>query len=457
MKEFVPTPKYTAVEDLSGLYSSNKKLFFEGLPDFVNQKREKALADFLRQGIPSSKMENYRYTDLRPYFEGNFDTFPRNLDQNIDILSLFRCDVPRLDTYVVLTINGWFYNKNQDLNLPQGVIIDSLQKSANKYPDLIAEYYAKHADSTKDSLVALNTLFAKDGLFIYVPDNVILDKPIQVINLLRSGKDAFITQRNLFIVGKNSQAKVVFCDHTLSPCKYISNKLTEVTVKENGVFDFYSIQNQHNDSVNLNSTFVYQEKATSTQISTASLHGGLVRNNVEVELGGEDAETNLSGLSLTDKNQHVDNYTYVDHISPLCTSNQLYKSVGDDESTNVFSGRIHVWRNAQKTIAYQRNNNVLLSPTAKVFAKPQLVIDANDVKCSHGATVGKIDAESLFYLRSRGISETEAKHLLMFAFVHEVVDSIHVKPLHKRLDELVEKRFSGEISKCHKCINNCSK
>ncbi|MDP4184401.1 MAG: Fe-S cluster assembly protein SufD [Bacteroidota bacterium] len=456
MKETVATQNYTAVEDITGLYQSNTELFLEGSPDFMNDVRGKALDDFVRQGIPSTKDENYKYTDLRPVFEGDFNVFPSYVDQEIDFLSLFKCDVPKLDTFVILTVNGWYYQRNRNLDLPEGVIIGSLAQAAREHPELVAQYYGKQVKTGKDPLAALNTLLAKDGLFIYVPDNIVIEKPLQVINLLRAKNDSFSTQRNLFIVGKNSQLKVVFCDHTLSKKKFVSNKLTEIYVQENAVFDFYNIQNQHNESANLNSTFICQKASSNIQINTASLHGGVVRNNLEVLLNGEYAEANVYGISLTDNKQHVDNYTHVDHAKPNCTSNQLFKNVLDEESTGAFAGRIHVWRDAQKTVAFQRNNNVLMSANAKIDTKPQLVIDANDVKCSHGATVGRIDTEALFYLRARGISEKEAKLLLMFAFVHEVIAQIRVKPLQERLDELVDKRFRGEISKCHKCMFDCN-
>ena len=241
------------------------------------------------------------------------------------------------------------------------------------------------ADPSKDPLVALNGTFAQDGIFIYIPDHVVIEKPIQIINLLRSEDDLYVTLRNLVLVGKNAQVKLMFCDHTLAPNSYIANYLTEVHMAEDSVVDIYGIQNQHNGTAYLNGLFVRQERNARLITNTISLHGGLTRNHLHVDLQGEHAEASLFGLSLTDKDQHCDTYTSIEHAQPGCHSNQIFKNILDDNSTGAFTGRIHVMPGAKKTEAYQRNNSVLMTKAARMNTKPQLVIDNDDVKCSHGA------------------------------------------------------------------------
>ena len=298
-------------------------------------------------------------------------------------------------------------------------------------------------------MVALNTAFAKDGYFLFVPKNVTFKKPIQIVNLLKAESDTFATQRNLIIVEQGANAQLILCNHTLNTRKYLSNSVTEIFVGENANFDYYTLQNQHNNSTSLNSVFIQQERDSNVNSHTMSLHGGMIRNNLKVIMNGENAEANLNGMVFLDKKQHADNFIQVVHAQPNCQSNQLYKYVLDEESSGAFSGRIHVVRDAQKTNAFQRNNNLLLTDKANMQTKPQLIIDADDVKCSHGATVGQIDEEALFYLRARGIEEKKARLIMMNAFAHEVVEQVKIEALRDRIDNLVEKRLSGELAGDH--------
>ena len=325
---------------------------------------------------------------------------------------------------------------------------------AYEKPELLAKY-ASLANTGDDPLVALNTAFAKDGYFLYVPKNTVIEKPIQLINFLQANQDAFVTQRNFIYVEEGADVKIISCDHTLNLNKYLNNSVTEIFVGANANFEYYTLQNQHNNTTSLNSVFVHQERDSKATTLYSSLHGGLIRNNLKFILDGENAEANLYGMAFIDRKQHVDNFTQVIHAKPHCLSNQVYKNVLDDDSTGAFSGRIHVVRDAQKTNAFQRNNNLLLTDKATMQTKPQLIIDADDVKCSHGATVGQIDEEALFYLRSRGIEESKARLMMMNAFAHEVVQRISVEPLRDRIDELVDKRLKGEVARCHECAYNC--
>jgi Fe-S cluster assembly protein SufD len=449
--------KITTVQRVSDIFKNNLSGITGGLPDWMNNLRKPALAAFQRMGIPGFRTENYKYTDLTRLFENeNFRRVFKPDEFEVNLNEVFSCDVPEFDTHLILVVNGWFEEAaNQHKSYPKGVIVKSLRKAMTENSDLVEKYYGKLAVAETDPLIALNTTFAQDGVFIYIPDNTHISKPLQLINILRSDDDIYVTQRNLVIAGKNCQAKIMFCDHTLLPQQFINNNLTEIEIGEDAVIDIYSIQNQHNKTANLTGLYIRQQRGSQLVTNAISLHGGIIRNNLKVMLAGEHAAAKICGLALSDKNQHVDNYTYIDHLQPNCQSNQLYKNILDDSSTGGFTGRIHVSPHAVKTEAYQRNNNVLLTNAAKMSTKPQLVIDNDDVKCSHGATVGRINDEALFYLQARGINEKEARLMLMFAFAHEVLAEVKVEKLRDVIDKLVNKRLRGEVSKCHSCAMDC--
>lgn len=450
--------KYTATDELVELFTESREMYFENCPQCMNSLRDEAIKNFGRQGIPYQKNESYRYTDMRPVFQNDFVVLPRYIKQQIDLHDIFNCDVPKLESHLVLMINGWYYARNRKVgNLPDGVICGSLADIAAEFPELIEKYYGKLADIEKYPFAALNTALAKDGLVLYVPDNVAVDKPIQIINLSSNDKATFSTQRNLFILGKNSEAKIIFCDHTLDANNYLNNNLIECFVGEDSRLGFFHTQNINSKSVNITSIFAEQQLRSKLDTNTIVLNGGLIRNNISIALNGEYSEANINGLSLLNGKQHVDNFVTVDHNVPNCSSNQLFKNVVDDEACGVFSGRIHVHSNAQKTSAYQRNNNVLMSDKARMFTKPQLVIDADDVRCSHGATVGRINEDALFYLRSRGIPEKESRLMLMFAFGSEVFENISVEALKDRLADLINRRLRGELNPCQSCMSKCGK
>ncbi|MEN8117016.1 MAG: Fe-S cluster assembly protein SufD [Bacteroidota bacterium] len=441
--------KYTAH------YNEVKEKLFDGSSEILNEKRTKALQDFVLQGIPTRKNENYKYTNLQPAFLPNFSFIHQKQDLKADMGEVFSCDVPQLNTTLALTYNGWFNKKSSENGkLPEGVILDSLENISKKHPELL-EKYGILAKTGDDPLVALNTAFAKDGFFMYVPKNIVVEHPVQIINLLKSEKDSYTTQRNFILVEDGAKIQVLICDHTLNLNEYLSNTVTEIFVGNNASLEFCTLQNQHNNATNLNSVFIEQQRDSRVTTHAISLHGGLIRNNLEFILNGENAEANLYGMAFMDKKQHVDNFTRVIHAKPHCESNQVYKNVLDEYSSGAFAGRIHVVRDAQQTNAFQRNNNLLLTDTANMQTKPQLIIDADDVKCSHGATVGQIDEEALFYLRARGIDEDKARLMMMNAFAHEVVKEIKLEPLRDRIDELVDKRLKGEVARCHNCAYNC--
>ncbi|WP_340113516.1 Fe-S cluster assembly protein SufD [Maribellus mangrovi] len=439
--------KYTAH------YTEVKNALFEGSSEVLNAQRKKAFQDFVKQGIPTRKNENYKYTNLNPAFAADFDFIHERQQAATVDDEVFKCDVPNLNTNLAIIQNGWF-KKDKEGDLPEGVIFDGLEKIANEKPELLAAY-GSIAKAEEDPLVALNTAFAKDGFFVYVPKGVIVEDPIQIINILKNETDTYSTQRNFIYVEEGAKVQVLWCDHTLNSNQYISNSVTEIFVGDNAEMEFYTLQNQHNKAANLNSVFVNQGRDSRATTHTSTMHGGMIRNNLKFIMNGENAEAHMYGMAFMDRKQHIDNFTQVIHAKPHCESNQLYKNVLDEQSVGAFSGRIHVVRDAQKTNAFQRNNNLLLTDEATMQTKPQLIIDADDVKCSHGATVGQIDEEALFYLRARGIAEDKARLMMMNAFTHEVVNEIKLEPLRDRIDHLVDKRLRGELARCHECDYQC--
>ncbi|MBP8849373.1 MAG: Fe-S cluster assembly protein SufD [Breznakibacter sp.] len=440
-------------EQLQSLFQVKRDLLNESGSDAVNALRDSAFNDFMRLGIPTRFTESYKYTNLLPAFAHTY----HNSFTKKEAFSLandhFHCGVANMDTHNVYVINGWLDEANSEINgLPKGVIVGSFANCAKQLQDKIAPFYGKIASSAKDANIALNSAFAQDGFFIYIPDNVVVEKPIQVVNVYTSTQDTSIFQRNFVLVGKRAEVKLLYCDHSLSENRYLVNSVTEVVVDEEGIFDFYNVQNLHNLTTAINTLAINQLGKSKVYTTHLNLHTGLSRNNTTVELNGEESEANLFGLYLCDKSQHVDNFTSISHNSPNCYSNELYKGVMDNSSTGVFAGRVYVAKDAQKTNAFQKNNNLLLTSDARINTKPQLEIYADDVKCSHGATIGQLDDNAMFYLRSRGVGMEEARILLMYAFAYEVIEKIRVAPLKEQIRELVERTFRGELNSCSSCV-----
>jgi Fe-S cluster assembly protein SufD len=438
------------------LYSENIDKISGISSPYINSFREAALGKFSELGIPTKKDEAYKYTNLNIFFDHDYVSYfiPDNSD--FQEAEEFRCDIAELDAHGIVLLNGFYPTiKDKLRQLPSGVWIGSLNEAAKKFPEIIERHYGKYAHSDTDGLVHLNSAMASDGVFVYVPEGVTLTKPVQVVNLVQAEVDSFSQHRNLIIVEKRAEFSIIICDHTLSPKKFLTNAVTEVFVGEDAHFDIIRVQNEHNAACKITHTFIHQERNSFASSNNMTLHGGLIRNSTYHYLGGEGAESHSYGLFLADKWQHIDNYVNVDHAFPNCTSNQLFKGVLDDMATGAFNGRILVRPDAQGTLAYQKNNNILLTDDAKMDSKPQLEIYADDVKCSHGATVGQLDGDALFYLQSRGINKREARLMLMFGFAHEVIQNIKIEPLRERMDNLVMQRLRGELSRCASCMVKC--
>ena len=420
--------------------------------EVMNAVRDEAYENFKRQGFPTKKVERYKYTDIEKLFEPNYGLNINRLDIPVNPYDAFRCDVPNLSTSLYFVVNDAFYKKSEPKALlPEGVIVDSLKNQAEKNPELIAKYYAKLAKTDEDAITALNTMLAQDGLLVYVPKNVVVDRAIQVINILRSDVDMMVNRRVLIVVEEGAEAKLLFCDHAADDCNFLATQVIEAYVGRNASLDLYCLEETHARNVRVSNLYIDQQADSRLNHNVITLHNGVTRNRVDLTLSGEGAECVLNGCVIADKEQHVDNNTVIDHKVEHCTSSQLYKYVLDEKAKGAFAGRVLVRHGAQKTSSEMRNQNICATREARMFTQPMLEIYADDVKCSHGSTVGQLNDAAMFYMRQRGISEKEAKLLLEFAFVNEVIDTIKLEPLRDRLHHLVEKRFRGELSKCEGC------
>ena len=434
------------------LYNQCKGMINKHAPQVLNDLRDKAFDDFCRQGFPSKKVERYKYTDMQKIFEPNYGLNLNRLDIPVNPYDVFKCDVPNLSTSLYFVVNDCFYDKMlPKCSLAEGVIVGSLSKVAAEHPELVAKYYGKIANTGDDAVTALNTMLSQDGLMVYVPKNVKVEKAIQVINILRSDVDLMVNRRVLIVMEQGSEAKFLFCDHAADDRNFLATQVIEAFVGENAKLDLYCLEETHYKNTRVSNVYIEQQANSVVNHNVITLHNGVTRNRLDLVFKGEGAECFANGCVIGDKSQHIDNNTLIDHQVGHCTSHQLYKYVLGDEAVGAFAGRILVRKDAQKTSSNEINQNLCTTKKARMFTQPMLEIYADDVKCSHGSTVGQLNDAAMFYMRQRGISEKEAKLLLEFAFVNEVVDQIQLEPLKERLRYLVEKRFRGELNKCEGC------
>lgn len=435
------------------LYKAHHSLIKQHAATVMNTSRDASFALFEKLGFPTTKLENYKYTDLKDVLSQDYGLNVRRLDFPVDPYQAFKCDVPGIHSFLYFVVNDAFYPEynQQNADLPKEVVICSLKEAAENYPDLVAKYYGRLSTQKEDGLVAFNGAFAQDGFFMYVPKNVQLDRPVQLVNIMRSDVDFMANAHNLIILEEGAKAQLLICDHTVDDVRFVSNRVTEVFVAENATYEHYKLENTHIKTTNLSTLLIEQQASSNVLGNVITLHNGLTRNSIEIALNGENCETELCGMVIADKKQQVDNFTSILHNMPNCHSNELFKYVLDDVSKGAFTGKLYVAKDAQKTLAYQTNRNILLNRTAKMRTKPQLEIYADDVKCSHGATIGQLDEQAMFYMRTRGIPLEEARLLLMFAFTADVIDNIRIPALADRMKLLVEKRLRGELSKCEGC------
>lgn len=435
------------------IYQDNLESLRAPACDLLNAHRQDAFEQFSRLGFPVFGSEDYQHTDVAASFALDWGMNLNRFDFKVNPYDVFTCDVPNLSTSLYFMVNDKFYHEQQPAaKLPEGVFIGGLNDFIKRYPAIAEKYYNKAIATDKDGLVAFNTLFTQDGFVLYVPDHVVIERTIQLVNILRSNIDLMMNRRILFIIGKGAEAKMLLCDHTMdNDVKFLATQVVEIFAEEDARFDLYELEETSIQTTRFASVHVEQAASSNVLVNGITLTNGLSRNNYYFNLAGEHAEATLCGMGISDKTQKLDTYSHITHAAPHCHSRELFKYVLDDASVGVFSGRILVKPGAQKTIAYQTNRNLCATREARMYSKPQLEIYADDVKCSHGMTTGQLDETALFYMRSRGISATDARMLLMVAFTSDVIDLVRVEALKDRLHMLIEKRFKGELSKCDGC------
>ncbi|MBQ7878843.1 MAG: Fe-S cluster assembly protein SufD [Bacteroidaceae bacterium] len=433
------------------IFDRHRQLIEEPCARLLNIEREKAFIKFKALGFPKSNDEQYRHSNVAKLFATDFGMNLGRININASPAELFTCDVPNLNTRQEFLINDSYYKGgNNKKELPEGVLLGSLNDFAESSHELLAPYYNRLAGNG-DSIAQFNTSFVQDGLLLYIPRGVEIEETIQIVTMLHSGIDMMSNRRLLIILGENAKANILICDHSSNNNKSLSTQVSEIFLADGAQLNLYEIEETDNNNARLAQLYVRQNSNSRFNHCNVTLTNGFTRNLTEVVLDGEGAETDISGLVINDKQQHTDNRTLVEHRTPRCNSNELYKYILDENSTAVFAGKMLIRPGAQQTNSQQTNRNLCLTSCARMYAQPQLEIYADDVKCSHGSTVGQLDENALFYMQQRGIPIEEARHLLMFAFAGEVIDKIAIDAIRDRLHMLVEKRFRGELNRCKGC------
>jgi Fe-S cluster assembly protein SufD len=441
------------------LVNSFEKRYAE-LPGNQNERIAKLRRDGIRffreTGLPTKKIEQWRDYPIDQRLEGEYQ-FQLSPDPYRPIKEIFRCKIHDIDTNMFSLLNGWYLHANNPFTvMPNGMMIGSIFSAMERYPDLVFPCLAKQKMDKNNSLIALNQAFFNDGLFIYIPDFLTVEQPVQLVNLIETHQKLWVQNRNLIILGKGASLSFVHCNDSIQREKSFINNVTEIFLEEGALLNYCKMENKDADSLLIDHVTVHQ-KAHSKMISNAiTFNAGYVRNMFHVNLNEPHAEVRLNGLYLVDKKQVVDNHVFVNHAAPDCNSSQLYKGILDDEAFAHFNGHILVAEDSQRTTALQTNKNITLTDEARITTKPFLEIYADDVQCSHGATVGQLDEEAMFYLRSRGICERNARMLLMYAFANEVISYVNIINLKKQLNELIQRRLRGELTLCDRCVLHCS-
>ena len=410
----------------------------------IHDIRKKAIDTFEEKGFPTKKEEDWKYTSLNAIINKDYSISSKG-DKEIKYEKVREYFLHDIDSYKVVFIDGVFSSfLSETSHDGLDVCLLSSVLSKEKYKAIIEAYYNKIA--SKDSITSLNTAFAKEGAYINIPNNKEVDKPIEIINFSTGNETALMMQpRNLIIVGENAHVQIIERHQSLSDNAVFTNSVTEIFAEKRAYLDFYKIQNDKENASLIDNTFIHQEQDTNCNVHTFSLGGKITRNNLNFSQNGEHCDSTLKGVTILKDKQHVDHNTLVNHISPNCESHQDYKGLYADSSTGVFNGRVIVEKESQKINAFQQNNNILIDDNATVNAKPQLEIYADDVKCSHGCTIGQFDEDALFYLRSRGIGLKEAQALLMYAFANTVLETVKIPELKRRINNLIAEKIGVNI------------
>ncbi len=415
------------------------------LSSSVHDIRSTSLKTFEALGFPTKKDEAWKYTSLAKLLKNDYSIFPKK-ESSIELKDVKKYFLYEIDSYKVVFIDG-IYSPFLSDTTHDGIDVCLLSAALSKpkYKEVIEKYFHKIADK-EESLTALNTSFAKEGAYVYVPKSVVAEKPIQIIHFSTGEQGDFLLQpRSLVVVEENAQVQIIERHQSLAAHEVLTNSVTEIFAAKSALVDYYKIQNDRDDASLIDNTYVAQDRESNVNVHTFSFGGKLTRNNLNFTQNGEYIDSTMKGITIIGEQQHVDHYTLVNHVQPNCESHQDYKGIYADKSVGVFNGKIYVDKIAQKTNAFQQNNNILLDDLATINTKPQLEIFADDVKCSHGCTIGQLDEDALFYLRTRGILKREAKGLLTYAFANNVLESVAIPALKTRINKLIATKLGVNL------------
>ncbi len=407
----------------------------------VHEERNTAIKNFETKGFPTKKDEAWKYTSLKGLQKVDFSIFPKQ-ETTLEYKDVKKFFLHEIDTYKIVFVDG-VYSSYLSETTHDGVDV-CLMSSAFSKPmfQQVIEVYFNKAASKDESLTSLNTAFSKEGAYIYIPKNKMPKKPIQILHLATGNEAALMLQpRNLIVAEDNAEVQIIERHQSLTSNEVFTNSVTEIFAGKDAIIDYYKVQNDEPTASLVDNTYISQKDHSVVRVHTFSLGGKLIRNNLNFYQNGERIDSTLKGITILGDKQHVDHHTLVHHAQPNCESHQDYKGIFGDSSTGVFNGKIVVDKIAQKTDAFQQNNNILLSDKSTINSKPQLEIFADDVKCSHGCTIGQLDEEALFYLRSRGIPKKEAKALMMYAFANNVLESVRIPELKARINKIIAEKL----------------
>ena len=411
----------------------------------IHNIRTSAIKKFQDLGFPNKKLENWKYTSLNQILKEDYTVFAKQKNV-INFKKVKDYFIDNIESYKIVFVDGYFDPfLSQTSHEGIDICIMSAALNKTKYADVIKKYFNKISDE-KNSLTSLNTAFSKEGVFIHVPKNIAVEKPVEVVHIATGNEAALMLQpRNLIVIEENSEIEIIESHRSLTSNPIFTNSVTEIFADKNTNIDYYKIQNDNSTSSLIDSTFISQKRNSDVKVHTFSFGGKLTRNNLSFVQENESINSTMNGLTIIDYQQHVDHHTLVHHANPNCESHQDYKGIFSGKSTGVFNGKIIVDKIAQKTNAFQQNNNILLEDNATVNSKPQLEIFADDVKCSHGCTIGQLDTDALFYLRARGIPKKEAKALLTYAFANNILESVKIPELKSKIKNIIAKKLGVSL------------
>ena len=414
------------------------------IDSYVHDIRSEAIKQFESIGFPNKKLENWKYTSLKNLLNTDYSVLPE-INNVLEFKNIKKYLIDDIDSYKIIFVDGKYCSHlSETTHEGMDICILSAALTQSKYELIIENYFNKIA--LKDGITSLNTAFSNEGAFIHIPKNKFVEKPIQIIHFSTGNEASLMFQpRNMIVVDENSQVQIIERHQSLSENKVFTNSVTEIYADKKSIIDYYKIQNDNLQASLIDNTYVNQQRNSSFSMHTFSFGNELVRNNLNISQNDEFIETTIKGVTIIGDKQHIDHNTLIQHNKPNCNSHQDYKGIYDNKSTGVFNGKIIVEKQAQKTNAFQSNNNVLLSDKATINAKPQLEIYADDVKCSHGCTVGQLDKNALFYLKSRGIPEKEATALLMYGFANNILRSVKIPEIKNRINHIIANKLGVKI------------